>query len=206
MKQAEMIQAEFGRTVIGSMWAQKMGLTDEVIAYLSQNQRVERRADGNYIFMPPCDAFFDTSNSRVTRQLGNWAEAHDTEGKEFGPTAGFNLPNGALRSPDASWMSKHVLDSIPTDKLRPFPAACPEFVVELRSPSDSLKELHEKMQEYIDNGALLGWLIDPIEEHVHIYRVGQAPEMLAGFDRNLSGEHVLVGFELDMRPLRIAQP
>ena len=128
-------------------------------------------------------------------QLRQWAK-RDNTGRSFDSSTGFRLPNGALRSPDASWVSHEQLKPLSSEQFRKFLPLCPEFVVELLSPSDSLAVTQQKMQEYIENGAELGWLIDMREEQVYVYsREGveklEAPE-------TLSAEPVLSGFTLDL--------
>jgi len=112
----------------------------------------------------------------------------------------FKLPNGANRSPDAAWVQREKWDALTPEQRQRFPPLCPDFVVELRSPSDSLETLRAKMQEYLDNGMRLGWLIDPKTEQVEIYRPGRAVEILQA-PTTLLGEAVLPHFVLDVAPV-----
>ncbi len=146
-------------------------LTDEQFFQLCQNNRdlrLERTAEGELIIMPPTGWESGNRNSRLTQRLGNWADADGT-GLAFDSSTGFKLPNGANRSPDASWVSRELLEALNPDPAKFLPLS-PDFAVELRSASDSLKTVQQKMQEYIDNGVLLGWLIDPQNQQVEIYR------------------------------------
>ncbi|MEH2222913.1 Uma2 family endonuclease [Nostoc sp.] len=180
-------------------------LTDEQFFQLCQNNRdlrLERTAEGELIIMPPTGWESGNRNSRLTQRLGNWADVDGTS-LAFDSSTGFKLPNGANRSPDASWVSRKRLEALNSDPDKFLPLA-PDFAVELRSASDSLKTVQQKMQEYIDNGVYLGWLIDPQNQQVKIYRPGQEVEILRRRSpsetspTSLSGEDVLPGFVLDL--------
>ena len=123
-------------------------------------------------------------------------------GLVFDSSTGFKLPNGAVRSPDASWIRKERWDTLAPADRKKFAPLCPDFVVELRSETDNLEKLREKMAEYIENGCQLAWLIDPTEQNAYIYRPGRTVEEIADFDQRLSGENVLVGFEFELSILR----
>ena len=157
--------------------------------------RIERTASGEVIIMPP--AFSDTGNRnfKIAVQLGNWAE-QDGTGEPFDSSAGFTLPNGATRSPDASWIKLERWNALTEEQKASFAPICPEFVIELPSKSDTLSGLQDKMQEYIANGASLGWLIDRKNRKVYIYRPNQEPEILDN-PETVSGA-VLPGFVLQM--------
>ncbi|MBD2512653.1 Uma2 family endonuclease [Nostoc muscorum FACHB-395] len=173
-------------------------LTDEQFFQLCQNNRdlrLERTAEGELIIMPPTGWESGNRNSRLTQRLGNWTDADGT-GLSFDSSTGFKLPNGANRSPDASWVSRERLEALNPDPAKFLPLA-PDFAVELRSASDSLKTVQQKMQEYIENGVRLGWLIDPQNQQVEIYRPGQEVGVLQS-PTSLSGEDVLPGFILDL--------
>ena len=159
--------------------------------------RIECTADGEIIIMPPNFTKGSYRNSLITTQLCNWTEA-DGRGWAFDSSGGFVLPNGARRSPDSSWVSKARVARLPEEHLEGFFRLCPEFVVELRSATDRLDKLQAKMTEWIDNGAELGWLIDPRSRSVWIYRRGRTAERLEGPER-LRGEGPVEGFELDLR-------
>ncbi|MEH2014069.1 Uma2 family endonuclease [Nostoc sp.] len=173
-------------------------LTDEQFFQRCQNNRdlrLERTAQGELIIMPPTGWESGNRNSRLTQRLGNWADADGT-GLAFDSSTGFKLPNGANRSPDASWVSRERLEALNPDPAEFLPLS-PDFAVELRSASDSLKTVQQKMQEYIDNGVLLGWLIEEQNQQVEIYRPEQDVEVLRS-PTSLSGENVLPGFVLDL--------
>ena len=175
----------------------KVSLTDfQRLCSLNQETRLERSAEGDLILMPPESSWSGHRNSKISQYLGLWADQHG--GFEFGSSAGFILPNGACRSPDSSWISIERWTSLSTDDRSGFARICPDFVVELRSPSDSLTTLQSKMQEYMANGSKLGWLIDPSTKTVMIYRLGQeSPESLIN-PPQLSGETILPGFILNL--------
>ncbi|MCM0590542.1 MAG: Uma2 family endonuclease [Gloeotrichia echinulata DEX184] len=173
-------------------------LTDEQFFQICQNNRdlrLERTAEGELVIMPPTGWETGNRNSRLTQRLGNWADADGT-GLAFDSSTGFKLPNGADRSPDASWVSRERLVALNPDPTKFLPMA-PDFAVELRSATDNLPKLQQKMQEYINNGVRLAWLIDPHNQRVEIYRPGQEVEILQS-PTSLSGEDVLPGFVLDL--------
>jgi len=129
-------------------------------------------------------------------QLNIWAKAVG-KGKVMGPSGGFILPNGANRGPDASWLSPEQMNSLSPEQRKKFLPVCPFFLIEVRSPSDSIPKLQEKMIEYIANGCQLGWLIDPKTRQVHVYRPGKTPGVLDNL-RSISGDPELPGFVLDL--------
>lgn len=177
-------------------------LTDEQFfqfCRINRDAKLERTAQGEVLVMAPTGGETGSSNAEVTFQLRGWSKDSGL-GKTFDADTGFRLPNGATRSPDASWLSLERWEALTPDQRQKFPPLCPEFVVELRSPSDSLPVLQAKMQEYLDNGARLGWLIDPQNRRVEIYRPGQAVEIVEG-PASLSGEDVLPGFVLDLEEI-----
>ena len=174
----------------------KVSLTDfQRLCSLNQETRLERSAEGDLILMPPESSWSGHRNSKISQYLGLWADQHG--GFEFGSSAGFILPNGACRSPDSSWISLDRWTSLSADDRSGFARICPDFVIELRSPSDSLTTLQSKMQEYMANGSKLGWLIDPSTKTVMIYRPGQLPESQVN-PPQLSGETILPGFILNL--------
>ena len=176
-------------------------LTDEQFFQLCVNNRdlrLEQTAEGELIIMPPTGWKSGNRNSRLTQHLGNWTDADGT-GVAFDSSTGYILPNGAKRSPDASWVSRERLEALNPDPARFLPMA-PDFAVELRSANDELKTVQKKMQEYINNGVRLGWLIDPQNQRVEIYRIGQEIEILQS-PTSLSGENVLPEFILDLNQI-----
>lgn len=163
----------------------------------NQDLQLELTATGEVIIMPPTFPWTGKQNSGLNAQLWNWNDQTDL-GIVFDSSTGFSLPNGAIRSPDVSWVSKERWEELSESQQKEeFSPLYPDFVVELRSSSDSLKKLREKMQEYIDNGVRLGWLIDSTTKQVEIYRPGQDVEVLDS-PATLSGETVLPEFVLNL--------
>ncbi|MEG4811726.1 Uma2 family endonuclease [Microcoleus sp. F8-D3] len=170
----------------------------EALALANPDLRLERTAQGELIVNPPTGGESGNRNLSISAQLGNWCEAHEDLGEGFDSSTGFILPNGARRSPDASWVSRTRWEALTPKQRKGFVPLCPDFVVELRSASDSLSTLQTKMREYTDNGARLGWLIDPQNLQVEIYRQQTEVEILIN-PAELSGEDVLPGFVLNLR-------
>lgn len=173
-------------------------LTDKQFYQLCQvnrDVRLERNAEGELIVMPPTGWGTGKRNFSLLGQLWVWVE-NTGLGVGFDSSTGFKLPNGADRSPDAAWVRQERLDALNPDPDKFLPLA-PDFVVELRSATDELKALQDKMKEYRDNNVRLGWLIDQQNQRVEIYRLGQDVEVLQS-PTSLSGEEVLPGFVLDL--------
>lgn len=162
----------------------------------NRDMRIERNKNGGIEIMAP--AFTDTGarNFRLNVKFGIWVEKDGT-GVGFDSSTGFTLPNGAVRSPDFAWLSRDKWDAVSSTDRRKFAHVCPDFVVELRSETDSLVKLQRKMKEYIENGVSMGWLIDPIKRKVYIYGPGSVMEVLDN-PKKISGEPVLKGFILNM--------
>ena len=165
------------------------------LCQVNRELRLERTAEGKLVIMPPTGWETGNRNSKLNQRLGNWADL-DGRGLVFDSSTGFILPNGAIRSPDVAWVHRERLNALRPDPNRSLPL-CPDFAVELRSASDDLITLRAKMQEYLDNGMQLGWLLDPFEQQVEIYRIGQSIEILQS-PTKLSGESVLPGFVLNL--------
>ena len=177
-------------------------LTDEQFFQLCQeneNIRLERTAKGELIIMSPAGGETSNSNAGLTAQIWIWNEQNKL-GKVFDSSGGFKLPNGANRAPDASWVTLERWNALTSEQKKKFPPICPDFVVELMSPSDSLKETQDKMKEYRDNGARLGWLINRKSRQVEIYRQGAEVEVRSS-PATLSGEDVLPGFVLSLESI-----
>jgi Uma2 family endonuclease len=149
--------------------------------------------------MPPAGSRTGHRNSNLTQQLGTWAKKDNT-GMAFDSSAGFTLPNEAVLSPDVSWVRRERWDALKEDEQEGFAPLCPDFVIELRSHWNTLKAQQQKMQEYLDNGTQLGWLIDPGERRVYIYRPGEQVEVLTDLAM-VSAEPVLKGFVLHLAEL-----
>jgi Uma2 family endonuclease len=178
----------------------RLRVSDEDFWRLCQENpdlRLERNAQGELIVMPPAAPNASQRNMSLSAQLWNWNQ-QTTLGVVFDSSAGFTLPNSAIRGPDASWMTSERWARIPQEERLKFSLVCPDFVAELRSKSDDMTKLREKMEEYISQGARLGWLIDPKSGTVEIYRPGRPVETL-NHPATLSGEDVLPDFVLDLK-------
>jgi len=171
---------------------------DEFFAFCRQNPdlRIERSAEGEVEIMAPAGSGSSRRNMIVSRRVEDWSLREGT-GVAFDSSGGFILPNGSTRSPDTSWVRRSRLSGITAAQKERFMPLCPDFVIEVRSPSDSLALTHEKMREYIENGTLLGWLLDGPSKQAYVYRPDHPAEQ---FDApaSLSGEPELPGFTLDL--------
>ena len=174
---------------------------DQLVQFCADNRelRIELTAKKELIIMPPANPVTSWENGKLFLQVGNWAEK-DGSGLCFDSSAGFTFPNGAMRSPDASWIARERWESLDAADRRRFSHITPDFVAELRSPSDRLATLQAKMAEYIENGVRLGWLIDPRQRRVYVYRPGQPVEVWEN-PETVSGEAVLPGFTLNLRDI-----
>jgi Uma2 family endonuclease len=175
-----------------------VNLTDDAFHQLCQANpevKFERSAQGELVVMSLTGGVSGNRNIKLSARLELWA---DTEGSglAFDSSTMFRLPNGAYRSPDTAWISFERWQALTPEEQERFPPICPDFVVELRSATDSLSSLQQKMQEYLDNGARLGWLINPQSQQVEVYRSHQAIQILQA-PSQLSGETVLPGFKLN---------
>lgn len=174
-------------------------LTDEQFVAICRHNpdlRLERSARGELIIMPPTGGETGRRNSKLGGQLWHWNEQYQL-GEVFDSSTGFKLPNGAIRAPDAAWVHRDRWQALTPEQREKFVPLCPDFVIELRSSSDSLEEVRAKMCEYQENGLKLGWLIDPTTATVEVYREQRSPELLLQPD-TLSGELILPGFTLDL--------
>lgn len=174
-------------------------MTDEQFLEICQKHedlQFEQNANGGLIIMSPTGGLTGDRNSDINYQLRAWNRQYKL-GKVFDSSTGFKLPNGANRSPDTSFITQEKWNNLTPQEKEKFLPLCPDFVVELRSNSDKLKKIQAKMQEYMENGAKLGWLIDPIREVVEIYRPDQETEILES-PKTVSGEDVLPDFVLDV--------
>ena len=178
-------------------------LTDDQffeLCQINRDLRIERTAQGGLSIMSPAGGDSSALNAEITIQLGTWAK-RDGTGRTFDSSGGFVLPDGAVRSPDAAWVSRARLASLTAEQRMQFLPLCPDFVIELRSPTDSLPVLQDKMREYVENGARLGWLVDPPGGQVFVYRPDAPVERLVEPD-SVSADPVLRGFCLEMDELR----
>jgi Uma2 family endonuclease len=169
------------------------------LCQINRDLRIERAADGEILIMPPTGGETGRRNSVLTAQLDRWSELDGT-GVSFDSSTGFILPNGAMRSPDAAWVILARWRALSAEARAKFPPICPDFIIELRSPSDDLGKPRAKMEEYRASGARLGWLIDPVERRVHVYRPEVEVEVLDA-PATVAGDPVLRGFVLDLSRL-----
>ena len=183
------------RTVLGKI------SDDEFENFCRHNPdvEIELTKEGELVIMPPTGGETGIRNFTLIGYFFNWLEK-DKSGVGFDSSTVFVLSNGAKRSPDLAWATNENWNALNADEKRKFPPLCPDFVVELRSPSDSLVNLQNKMMEYIENGASLGWLIDPLQKKVHVYQPNTKTEILSN-PKQVSGEPLLKGFSLNVRKL-----
>jgi Uma2 family endonuclease len=179
------------------------GFTDDEFYYFCQDNpdlTFERDAEGQLILMPNTGGKTGRTNARLNYYLTDWSLKTNL-GETFDSSTTFRLPNTAMRSPDAAWVSRERWESLTEKEQQQFPPLCPDFVVELRSQTDLLKNLKQKMEEWMANGCQLGWLIDPKERKAYVYRPDQPAEEIDFENSPLRGEAVLPGFELDLKAL-----
>ncbi len=196
-----LIAPPFAETLSINLDAIFKNVTDEEFFELCRQNpdlRIEMSKEGDLIIMPPTGGETSGHNFSLIGDFYLWARKDGT-GKGFESNALFVLPDGAKRSPDMSWVKLARWNALTDAQRKSFPPICPDFVVELRSPSDSLRELKAKMEEYLENGAQLGWLIDPAQKKVWAWRPAAVIEEL-DHPASLSGEPLLKGFVLDLRP------
>jgi Uma2 family endonuclease len=169
------------------------------LSQLNPELRLELTAKGEVIAMSPAGGETGNRNLAISAALYAWTTSNG-EGAGFDSSTGFVLPNGAIRSPDAAWIRRERLAKLTPAQKQRFLPLCPDFVLELRSASDRLSDLQDKMEEYIANGARLGWLLVPQTRSVYVYRPGHAPQQMQEIT-TLSGEPELPGFVLDLNPI-----
>lgn len=180
------------------------GLTDDqLLAFARANDpyKVERTAHGDILIMAPTGFLSSQRESTLLFHLSQWNEQVKL-GIATSSSGGFLLPNGAVRAPDAAWVTLERYQAYDSKALRGFAPFAPDFVAEIASPSDNLKELHSKLAEWIGNGVRLGWLLDPTTETAWVYQPGTQPTQINGFDATLAGEPVLPGFVFELAKLR----
>ena len=174
-------------------------LTDEQFYQLCQNNRelkFERTASGELLIMPPVGGESGNREAELIADLAIWNRQTGL-GFTFSSSTIFKLPNGADRSPDAAWIRRERWEALTPEQRRKFPPIAPDFVIELRSATDELEMLRAKMREYLDAGVRLGWLINPQQQQVEVYRLGQEAQVYE-LPTELSGEDVLPGFTLSL--------
>jgi Uma2 family endonuclease len=193
---------EYGISRFVLQFSPFLKMTDEnffEFCQANRDLRIERNAEGEIIIMPLTGWETGDKNAEITAQLRIWTKK-DGRGKSADSSAGYKMPNGAIMSPDALWILNERLEKISPRKRRKFLPLAPDFVIELRSESDSLAKLKDKMQEYIDNGVSLGWLIDPQEKQVFVYRPNTEIEVLEN-STEISGEPLLPDFTLNLKEI-----
>ncbi len=176
-------------------------MSDEAFFHFASqmdNTRIERDKNGNILIMPPVGMESGNFESRASYLLNKWSIEQGGDGYPFGSNTGFTLPNSAVRSPDAAWISSKRYNALAPNEKQRFGHICPDFVIEIRSASDSLAMLKEKMEEYIECGAKLGFLIDPANQKAYVYRPGTETEEVADFTKELKGDDILPGFSLPL--------
>ncbi|MDP5121088.1 MAG: Uma2 family endonuclease [Spirosomaceae bacterium] len=171
---------------------------DELFELCAANPdlRIERNANYELIFLPFDGFTTSTYNAELTFKIGVW-NRKSKEGFVTNSNGGYILPNGAMRAPDVAWINREKISRIPKEKQKKFLPACPDFVIELRSESDNLSELKAKMEEWIENGTKLGWLIDPKKKQTHVYQPNQK-NIIENFATDLTGKNVLEGFSVNL--------
>ena len=197
-----MLHTETSLSAPFKLKVQTARLTSEQFVNLcreNRDLRFELTAQKELVIMPPTGSESGWRSGEIFFALTAWTKK-DGSGLSFDSSTGFTLPNGAIRSPNASWVRREQWRALTPEQRAGFAPLSPDFVVELRSPSDQLAPLQDKMREYRDNGVQLGWLIDPLEKRVHIYRPGQPVES-KDQPATLSGDPELPAFVLDLRPL-----
>ncbi len=180
-------------------------MTDEEFLWFcleNKDLRIERNSNLEILIISPVTSKSGNHSGEVYRQLANWAVSNG-KGIHFDSSAGFTLPDRSVLSPDASWVSLAKWNALTEEDKDRFAPLCPEFIIEVRSKSDSLEDLQQKMNVWIKNGAELAWLIDPREKTSYLYRPGKEPEILTGLDKKLEGEGPVKGFVLDLSLLII---
>lgn len=181
------------------------GLSDqEFFRFCSDNPdlRIERNNKLEITIMSPTGSLAGKINGEILRQLSNWNHVH-RKGEVFDSSTGFTLPDRSVLSPDASWLSSEKWNNLSDDERDQFAPVCPEFVIEIRSKSDSLEALKTKMRIWLANGAQVTWLIDPIEGATYIFQPNKPEQVIQGMDKKITGEGPVTGFVLELALLKI---
>jgi len=175
---------------------------DELFELCASNSElvIERNSKGELFIISPAGGLTGNRNSKITYFLSMWNENSNHKGYVFDSSTGFLLPDKSMISPDVSWIEKSRWESIPEEKQEKFPPLCPDFIIELKSPSDELKYVLEKMNVWMKNGCRLAWFIDPYQKTAIVYKQDNSVTEFS-FDATLSGEDLLMGFELGLMKL-----
>jgi Uma2 family endonuclease len=168
----------------------------------NKSKRIERTKNREIIIMEPVGGESGYVEGESLGQLHSWNRSY-RKGLVFSPSTGFTLPSGAVKSADAAWLRLETWAEIPLKDRKRFAHVSPDFIIEIRSETDSLTDLLEKMTEWIENGVRLGWLIDPKQKKSYIFRANGSVDEIDGFDKILTGENVLEGFELNLSDLEL---
>ncbi len=180
-------------------------MTDEEFLWFCQENkdlRIERNSNLEILLMSPVTSLSGFWNAEILRQLATWA-IEQKGGFVFDSSTGFTLPDRSVLSPDASWISKGKWQALSDEDQNKFAPICPEFVIEIKSKSDSLEDLQTKMKNWVSNGAQLAWLIDPSQKKSFIYKSTGEMEKVEGFDKKLKGEGLVEGFVLDLNLIKL---
>lgn len=180
------------------------GFDDEDFFFFCQRNpdlRIERTANHEIIIMPPAGGESSITSGDVYFHLKLWSRQHG--GQTFDSSVGFRLPDGAILSPDTSWVNAAAWSQLTAEQRKKFPPLCPDFVIEVKSPSDRIPTLQAKMEQWLNNGVRLGFLIDTETQMAYVYTPGQPVQAVQGFENELSGEPALPSFRLDLRELKV---
>ncbi len=202
LEETTSLLAESGLRLPLILNAQALDLTEERFELLCRNNRdlrIEMTAEGELVIMPPTGMKTGWRNNKLNYFFMHWTLS-DGSGICCDSSTLFRLPNGAKRSPDVSWIKRERVEALTEKEQESFAPICPDFVLELRSPSDAVSFVQQKMQEYMANGAQLGWMIDPFTKQVYIYRPDQPVECLEN-PETVTGDPVLPGFVLHVREI-----
>ncbi len=177
---------------------------DELFAFCAANKelRIERDEFGQLVIMSPAGGITGNLNFKLTGIFSQWVEKNVELGYGFDSATGFRLGDKSMRSPDVSWIKKEKWEALTLQDQEKFAPICPDFVIELRSKTDSLTQLKSKMGKWMKNGCQLGWLIDPSQQKAYVFKPDGSVLEIDGFDKKLSGEALLPGFELDLSRLK----
>jgi Uma2 family endonuclease len=177
---------------------------DELFAFCVANKelRIERDSKGQLILMSPTGSLSGNINFKILSMFGNWADAHEDMGYGFDSSSGFRLPDGSMRSPDVAWVRKEKWEKLSEADQKKFAPVCPDFLIEIKSDTDSIKSLQQKMLEWIKNGCQLAWLIDPAAKRAYVYNQNGLVREYDDFDQKLDGGDLLPGFQLDLSRLK----